>query len=87
MPIKVQVGKDNKVTLTKATPDLADVIRDLTLRAYAKRVPVTPRKPRPMTADYHAAMREHRFDCLWSDGMMIGLIETVQSRAASIWFR
>jgi ribosomal protein S18 acetylase RimI-like enzyme len=71
-----QVEKD-KVTLVRATPDLADAIRDLTLRAYIKWVSVTPRKPRPMTADYDEAMRKHQFDCLWSGDVMVGLIETL----------
>lgn len=56
----------------------ADVvaIRELTLRSYAKWVPITPRKPRPMMADYEQAIMEHRFDCLWDDGRMAELIET-----------
>jgi len=63
--------------LERGTPDQAGAIRDLTLRAYAKWVPVTPRKPRPMTADYDLALREHRFDCLWDGERLVGLIETV----------
>ncbi|RKF23608.1 N-acetyltransferase [Altericroceibacterium spongiae] len=63
--------------IRQATSDQIDDIRDLTLRAYAKWVGVTPRKPRPMTADYQAAFSEHRFDCLSCDGVLIGLLETV----------
>lgn len=73
----VEPVKKDDVMLARAAPDLAEVIRGLTLRAYAKWVPVTPRKPRPMTADYDEAMRKHWFDCLWSGDMMVGLIETV----------
>ena len=62
--------------LERGTADQAGAIRDLTLRAYAKWVPVTPRKPRPMTADYDVALREHRFDCLWEGARLVGLIET-----------
>jgi ribosomal protein S18 acetylase RimI-like enzyme len=65
------------VRLERGTPDQSGAIRDLTLRAYAKWVPITPRKPRPMTADYDLALREHRFDCLWAGARLIGLIETV----------
>lgn len=64
----------------RAGADQAGHIRDLTLRAYAKWVPVTPRKPRPMTADYDIALREHRFDCLHEDGALVGLIETVRQQ-------
>jgi hypothetical protein len=63
--------------LYKATAADVPAIRELTLRAYAKWVPLTPRKPPPMTADYDLAIVEHRFDCLSIDGVMIGLIETV----------
>lgn len=63
--------------LERGTPDRAGAIRDLTLRAYAKWLPVTQRKPRPMTADYDVALREHRFDCLWEGDRLVGLIETV----------
>jgi ribosomal protein S18 acetylase RimI-like enzyme len=63
--------------LELGTPDQAGAIRDLILRAYAKWVPVTPRKPRPMTADYDLALQEHRFDCLWEGARLVGLIETV----------
>jgi len=63
--------------LVRAGPGQAAAIRDLTLRAYAKWVPITPRKPRPMTADYDVAVRQHRFDCLWLGDALVGLIETV----------
>jgi len=63
-------------SLERATADQASAIRELTLRAYAKWVPVTGRKPRPMTADYDLALREHRFDCLWDGARLVGLIET-----------
>ena len=68
---------DNLV-IRLADPDQVEQIRDLTLRAYAKWVPVTPRKPRPMTTDYNAAMRENRFDCLYEGDRLVGLIETVR---------
>ena len=39
--------------------DIAD-IRTLTIRAYTKWVEITPRPPRPMTADYNQAFADHR---------------------------
>ncbi len=60
-----------------ATDEQIGEIRDLTLKSYAKWVGITPRKPRPMTADYHEAFGKHRFDCLYRDGRLVGLIETV----------
>ena len=51
-------------------------IRALTIRAYTKWIDVTPRPPRPMTADYDQAFAEHRFDLLTDHGLLIGLIET-----------
>lgn len=63
--------------IRRATADQVDAVRDLTLKAYAKWVSVTARKPKPMTADYDAALRNHRFDCLYCDDNMVGLIETV----------
>jgi ribosomal protein S18 acetylase RimI-like enzyme len=56
--------------------DIAD-IQALTIRAYTKWVEVTPRPPRPMTADYHQAFADHRFDLLIDRGQLIALIETV----------
>lgn len=56
--------------------DIPD-IRALTISAYTKWLAVTPRPPRPMTADYDQAFVGHRFDVLVDQGALIGLIETV----------
>lgn len=56
--------------------DIAD-IQALTIRAYTKWVEVTPRPPRPMTADYRQAIVDHRFDVLTAEGQLIALVETV----------
>ena len=56
--------------------DIAD-IRTVTIRAYTKWVEITPRPPRPMTADYNQAFADHRFDLLVDQGRLIGLVETV----------
>lgn len=55
----------------------AAAIRALTRAAYAKWVPLIGREPKPMTADYDKAVRDHRFDLLEIDGKLIALIETV----------
>jgi GNAT superfamily N-acetyltransferase len=65
------------VELRLATPDDAAAIRELTREAYAKWVAITGREPAPMTADYEKAVLTHRFDLLYVDGILTGLIETV----------
>lgn len=55
----------------------APAIRDLTRAAYAKWVPVIGREPKPMTVDYEAAVRSHRFDLLTCKGILAALIETI----------
>jgi GNAT superfamily N-acetyltransferase len=65
------------IELRRATPSDAAAIRDLTREAYAKWVPLIGREPKPMTADYDAALQQHRFDLLLKDGVLAALIETV----------
>jgi ribosomal protein S18 acetylase RimI-like enzyme len=65
-PIQLRVG---------AAED-ADAIRDLTREAYAAWVALIGREPLPMTADYDAALRRHRFDLAYRDGDLVGLVET-----------
>ena len=55
----------------------AAAIRALTREAYAKWVPLIGREPKPMTADYAQALRNHRFDLLHLDGRLVALIETI----------
>ena len=50
-------------------------LRDLTRAAYAKRVPLLGREPKPMTADHEVAVRDHVVDMLKLDGKVAGLIE------------
>ena len=40
-------------------------------------MPLIGREPKPMTADYEAALRDHRIDLLYADGTLAGLIETI----------
>lgn len=63
--------------LRLATADDADAIRALTRAAYAKWVEPDGREPVPMSADYEAAVRTHRFDLAYRDGELVALIETV----------
>lgn len=81
-PVSAEVAKvPNMVSsliIRLAGPVQVEQIRDLTVLAYTKWVPVTPRKPRPMTADYSASIRENRFDLLYEEEGLVGLIETVQ---------
>ena len=65
------------IELRRAGPSDAVAIRALTRKAYAKWVPLIGREPKPMGADYEAAVRNHRFDLLHVDGVLAGLIETV----------
>lgn len=65
------------VELRRAGPSDAAAIRALTRAAYAKWVPLIGREPKPMGADYEAAVRSHRFDLLYVDGVLAGLIETI----------
>ena len=55
----------------------AAAVRDLTREAYAKWVPIIGREPKPMGADYAAAVRDHRIDMLYVSGELAALIETI----------
>jgi GNAT superfamily N-acetyltransferase len=59
----------------RATSADATLVQDLVRAAYAKWVPLLGRKPKPMTADYDAAIREHVVDVLRLDGEAAALIE------------
>ena len=63
--------------LVQALEGDAAAIQKLTLEAYAKWVPVIGREPKPMTADYAAAVQKHRFDLLYVNGELAALIETI----------
>jgi ribosomal protein S18 acetylase RimI-like enzyme len=65
-PIQLRIGRS----------DDADAIRTLTHEAYAPWARLIGREPLPMTVDYAAALREHRFDLAYSAGELVGLIET-----------
>ena len=63
------------ITMRRATTADAVAVRELTRAAYAKWVPILGREPRPMTADYDAALRDHLVDLLRVDGEAVALIE------------
>jgi len=55
----------------------APEIRRLTREAYSKWVARIGREPKPVTADYAQAVRDHRIDLLYCRGELAGLIETI----------
>jgi ribosomal protein S18 acetylase RimI-like enzyme len=61
--------------LCRATSTDAAAVRDLVRAAYAKWVSVLGREPKPMTADYDVAVRDHMVDMLRLDGEVVALIE------------
>jgi len=52
-------------------------IRALVRDAYASWAELIGREPKPMTADYDAAILNHRLDLAVHDGRLVGVIETV----------
>lgn len=64
-----------RTEVRRAGPGDADTVRELTRAAYARWVGVIGREPRPMTADYDVAVRDHLVDLLHDDGRLVGLIE------------
>jgi ribosomal protein S18 acetylase RimI-like enzyme len=64
-------------TIRRATPGDAGAISTLTHRAYAKWLPILGRKPKPMTADYDQAVREHLIDLLFVGNSLAALVETI----------
>src|SRR5262245_19650353 len=63
--------------MRRATAADAAAVRALTRDAYGKWVAVIGREPKPMGADYDQAVRAHRIDLAYSDGVLAGLIEMI----------
>ena len=61
--------------LRPAVPADAGAIRDLVRAVYGKWVPLIGREPKPMRADYAAAIAAHRFALLEEGGALMALIE------------
>lgn len=67
-----------------ARPEDAEAIRQLVRAAYARWVPVLGREPRPMQADYTAAVLGHEFALVEEGGALVALIE-MEARADHLW--
>jgi GNAT superfamily N-acetyltransferase len=65
------------VTPRQAVPTDASAIWELTGVAYAKWVPLIGRQPKSIRAGYAEAVRKHRIDLLYVDGVLAALIETI----------
>ena len=64
--------------IRRAGPADAAAIAALSREAYAKWVPVIGRAPKPMAADYDAAVRNHLIDLLEEeDGALVALVECI----------
>jgi ribosomal protein S18 acetylase RimI-like enzyme len=66
-----------ELELRRAGPADAAAIAALTREAYAKWIPVIGRAPKPMTADYEAAVQAHRIELLYADGALAALVECI----------
>ena len=64
-----------RARLYRATSADASTVRALVRAAYAKWVPLLGREPKPMTADYDVAVRDHVVDVLRLDRKAAALIE------------
>lgn len=68
---------DDELTFRCAIAADAPAVVALVRQAYAKWVALIGREPRPMAADYDAAIRDHRIDLLCDGDRIVALIETV----------
>jgi GNAT superfamily N-acetyltransferase len=67
----------SELEFRRAGEDDAERVRELTLAAYAKWVPVIGRRPKPMNADYDHAVRAHVIELAYLDGELAGVIELI----------
>jgi ribosomal protein S18 acetylase RimI-like enzyme len=70
--------RDVAESLRRAGPGDAPAIAALTREAYAKWVPVIGRDPKPMTANYDEAVRNHLIDLLFVGERLAALIEMIR---------
>lgn len=63
--------------LRQAVASDAAAVRALVRAAYARWVPLIGREPKPMGADYDAAVRDHRVDLAYLGDELAALIETI----------
>jgi GNAT superfamily N-acetyltransferase len=66
--------------LRRAASSDASEIRELTRAAYAKWIPVIGREPKPMAADYNAAVHDHLIDLLYVDEELAALVEVIPEK-------
>jgi hypothetical protein len=71
------VDSMQKQSFRRATSADAGTVREITRDAYAKRVAVIGREPKPMTANYEQAVIDHIIDLLEEGGQPIALIELI----------
>jgi GNAT superfamily N-acetyltransferase len=67
----------SELEFRRAGENDAERVRELTLAAYAKWVPVIGRRPKPMNADYEHAVRAHLIELAYLDGELAGVIELI----------
>lgn len=72
------------ITFRPGLPQDAASIRDFVRATYAKWVPVMGREPLPMTADYDAALQQHRFVLAFDGEALAGVLETL-AEADHLW--
>src|ERR1700745_102719 len=77
-------SSDDALDLRPATPEDAGRIRELVRAAYTRWVPVIGREPRPMTADYDAAVRAHEIDLLCAGNHLLAVLELIL-QPAHLW--
>jgi len=66
-----------RAEIRRAGPADAAAIAALTRAAYEKWVPVIGRAPKPMTADYAVAVRQHVIDLLYDEDVLVAMIEMI----------
>ena len=66
-----------RAEIRRAGPADAAAIAALTRAAYEKWVPVIGRAPKPMTADYAVALRQHVIDLLYDEDVLVAMIEMI----------
>jgi len=64
----------------RARPDDASAIAALVNRAYEKYVARIGRKPRPMTADYDAAVTAHQMWVIEDNGVIVAALELIPEK-------
>ncbi len=71
------IENDPNFVLQIARPGEASAVQDLVRRAYVKYVARTGHEPKPMTADYDHAVREHQLWILRQADALIAVLELI----------